>query len=80
MCTCGDDRIMHVSAKCSDLCYVSFPNGHENNGYVPNGVNIGGGDYINIKVCMNCGKIQGEWPLPVINRHDQECGEDYNDR
>lgn len=32
--------------------------------YVPYDLNIGGGDYIDIKVCLDCGQMQGEWPIP----------------
>lgn len=32
--------------------------------YVPGGLNIGGGDYYDIRVCLDCGQMQGEWPVP----------------
>ncbi len=67
MCTC--ERTMSVSGKCNDLCHIDLPEG-EVDGYVPRDLNIGGGDYISFTVCMDCGKIQGEWPLP------QEAGEE----
>jgi hypothetical protein len=35
---------------------------YPDNGYVPSGLGIGGGDYIDFKLCLSCGQIQGEWP------------------
>ena len=62
-CICGSTRIMSVSAKCNDLCSVSLDDeGKE--GYVPSGVNIGGGDYVQFDVCAQCGHMLGTWPLP----------------
>jgi hypothetical protein len=55
--------MMSVSAKCSDLCSVTL-DGSEHSGYVPNNINIGGGDYVDFDVCANCGQMIGTWPLP----------------
>lgn len=33
-------------------------------GYVPTDVGIGGGDYIRFEYCLECGQIQGEFPVP----------------
>jgi hypothetical protein len=62
-CICGSARILSVNAKCSDLCFVSI-NGHEKSDYVPDDLGIGGGDYIELELCLNCGKVQGKFPLP----------------
>ena len=32
--------------------------------YVPGGLNIGGGDHIEFSVCLDCGQMQGKWPVP----------------
>ena len=32
-------------------------------GYVPRGLNIGSGDYLEFKVCLDCGKHQGTFPV-----------------
>jgi hypothetical protein len=37
---------------------------NDHDGYVPNDLGIGGGDYIQFSYCMDCGKIQGSFPLP----------------
>ena len=66
MCNCA--RILKVSAKCSDLCYIEYQNlvnekSVEHDGYVPKGLGIGGGDYVEFSLCMDCGKIAGEFPV-----------------
>jgi hypothetical protein len=37
----------------------------EHDGYVPTDCGIGDkgfGDYVEIKVCLDCGQLQGKWP------------------
>lgn len=60
--TCKNNRIAEIDAKCSDLCCVTVGD-NDQQGYVPHDMNIGGGDYIRIKYCLNCGQIQGQFPL-----------------
>jgi hypothetical protein len=52
----------HINAKCKDLCFVDI-GGQEHDGYVPSDMGIGGGDYVEIDLCLNCGHVQGDWPL-----------------
>jgi len=59
---CQSERITSVSGKCSDLCSMEYK-GKEHNGYVPYDMGIGGGDYIEFQYCLNCGKIQGTFPI-----------------
>jgi hypothetical protein len=66
MCKCGSNRIVSVNAKCSDLCNVQLPSGEELDGYVPDNLNIGGGDYIGFEFCMDCGRIQDEFPIDDV--------------
>jgi len=35
------------------------------NDYVPGDFGIGGGDYIRFDYCLECGKIQGDFPLEI---------------
>jgi hypothetical protein len=55
---CGSDRILEVSAKCSDTCTLTFK-GVEHQGYVPIDSAVGGGDYIELDICLSCGVAQG---------------------
>lgn len=56
--------IIQVSAKCSDCCFVvaTDDSGNpfaEEQGYVPDGIGIGGGDYVEFSVDTTTGKIIG---------------------
>ena len=61
---CGSERVASVTGKTSDMCYF-YEGKNERHGYVPLGVNIdkGSDDYISFMYCLNCGKIQGEFPV-----------------
>ena len=60
---CQSDRVAQVMAKSSDLNCVRLK-GEEMDGYLPADMGIGSGDYIEFDWCLECGQIQGEWPLP----------------
>jgi hypothetical protein len=61
-CKCGSNRIICVGGKCSDLFSASFGNAVYD-GYVLDGIGIGGGDYMEFDYCLECGQIQGEFPV-----------------
>jgi len=64
-CKCGSERIMSISGKTSDMFSCSYGD-IEHQGYVPNGIVIGEdgyGDYIQFDFCLECGKIQGDFPI-----------------
>jgi len=62
---CGSERIADVGAKCSDCCFLRVGDGREHDGYVPGGLGIGGGDYVEFYWCLECGQIQGDaFPVP----------------
>jgi hypothetical protein len=63
-CKCKSERILSVSGKCSDIGSVSIGS-QKKEGYVPYDMGIGGGDYIEFNVCLDCGQMQGTWPLPI---------------
>lgn len=64
---CKSDRIAHVSGKTADLCFYEYKDG-ERSDYVPGGVGIDDqksyGDYIRFGYCLECGRIQGDFPIP----------------
>lgn len=60
--TCKSERIMNINAKCSDSCSAQIQNTSVV-GYAPRDLNIGGGDYIRFRFCLECGQIQGKWPV-----------------
>ena len=56
---CDCKRLVYVSAKCSDLCWVQWWDGKEQSGYVPSVLGIGNDeDYVDFNVCINCGQLQ----------------------
>ena len=59
---CTDSRILEIGGKCSDLCWACYQD-VEHEGYVPSGLNIGGGDYLEVEICLACGKVQGKFPI-----------------
>jgi hypothetical protein len=59
---CNSQRIAEVSGKCADCCGVTIGN-VEHEGYVPNDLGIGGGDYISFSWCLDCGQLQGKFPV-----------------
>jgi len=61
---CSSKRVFSVTAKCSDCCCVDGPGRQTTDGYVPDDIGIGGGDYVEMQWCLDCGQIQGTWPLP----------------
>ena len=65
-CKCGSDRMMRISGKCSD-CFNLHTDNVGYNGYVPYDMNIGGGDYLEMNICLDCGKVQGDFP--ISNEH-----------
>jgi hypothetical protein len=62
--TCESNRIATINGKCSDLCQFSYKD-IDHNGYVPKGIVVGDqyGDYIDFEFCLDCGKIQGKFPI-----------------
>tara|TARA_Y100000310_G_scaffold343378_1_gene450727 strand:- start:1976 stop:2200 length:225 start_codon:yes stop_codon:yes gene_type:complete len=65
--TCKSTRLAFVSGKCNDLC--DFVSGDFSRcDYVPTEAGIGGDDYITFIYCLDCGQIQGQWPLESITQ------------
>ncbi len=60
---CSSPRLARILAHCSDMCSVDLAGRHEY-GYVPRGLGIGGGDDVQLTYCLDCGQIQGKFPLP----------------
>lgn len=70
---CGSERILRAGCKCSDrfVCNIGML---DHDGYVPNDLGIGGGDYVEFDLCLDCGQLQGNFPLPQT-----EMEKDIND-
>jgi hypothetical protein len=48
------------------MCSVEYK-GMERHDYVPDFIGLGGGDYIELDYCLDCGQIQGDFPLEEID-------------
>ena len=62
---CKSDRIAFLNGKTSDMCQFQYKE-IDKDGYVPQGIIIGDegyGDYIMFNFCLECGKIQGKFPI-----------------
>lgn len=62
---CGSKRILSVNARCSDMFDMQFGDEHKN-GYVPKNLVFGEGgygDYVKFDLCLDCGKMQGDFPI-----------------
>ena len=70
-CECGSERLTYISAKCNDSFLANFDN-IRYAGYVNPAFGIGDGDYIEFTFCLDCGRIQGEFPI----RNPDDCGFD----
>ena len=69
---CKSERLLNVNAKCNDCCDVYYKD-ESLVGYVPRNLQIGGGDCIEFVLCMECGQVQGKFPIPeeeVLNAFD----------
>lgn len=60
---CGGNRIASIEGQSSDGNYGDIEGKKFCGEYVPSNIGIGGGDYIRFSWCLNCGQIQGEWPV-----------------
>ena len=60
---CRSPRLARVYGHCSDMCSVDLA-GRHTHGYVPRDLGIGGGDDLHFAYCLDCGQIQGTFPLP----------------
>lgn len=59
---CKSTKVASLYGKCSDLSNFSVQD-YEEDGYVKEDVGIGGGDDISFDYCLECGQIQGEFPV-----------------
>lgn len=66
---CKSRRVVKVSGKTNDMCFVMVLN-RSRDGYVPRDMNIGDGDYLRFHYCLECGQMQGKWPLATTELED----------
>lgn len=69
---CSSNRILSLSGKTSD-CFGAQYQGQKYDGYVLSDVGIGEdtSDYIEFSYCLECGQIQGKFPIDEKTLQDQ---------
>lgn len=76
---CESYRIINFMGKILDLVEIEMGSA-EYDGECPRDIGIGGGDYVNFNYCLECGKIQGTFPIEdpqfVVNAHEFDFDED----
>ena len=91
---CNSERVIEVYSHASDLHSVSIPHMdyEQDSGYMPYIDNIGGGDDLSFFICLECGQVQGNWPVndPEFDHddyyendkddEDYETNEEYENR
>ena len=61
---CKSERVASASGKVSDMFHWSSGD-YQHDGYVPEGLGVGGGDYFEVEYCLDCGQMQGKFPVTV---------------
>jgi hypothetical protein len=73
---CQSDRVLNFSGKCNDTFSMSLKDKYYE-GYIPSYIGIGGGDYLKMKLCLDCGTVVGNFPIEKIEiEQDQSEEED----
>lgn len=72
---CQSGRVADMGGKVSDMCFYSVGD-NQQNGYVPGDMGVGGGDYLEFKYCMDCGQLQGKFPLATAHIEKQISSEE----
>jgi hypothetical protein len=63
LCTeCRSQRLVSVLSHAADRHLVKMGN-VEHCDYLPKDMGIGGGDDNHFTLCLNCGQVQGAWPV-----------------
>lgn len=74
---CGSSRVISAGAKCADRFSAHIASvGAEYDGYVPTDVGLGGGDYMRAELCLDCGQVQGKFPLPASRMEEGVTGDE----
>ena len=74
-------KIVSVNGKTSDNCYVELKDVYgktiaSHDGYVPSFLPGGGGDYLELEIDINTGKILN-WKVPTADNLQEEVAEEW---
>jgi len=77
--SCEHIQKFHISAKCGGTCSFTFPDGARWDGYVPEVPGIGGGDYIDLDICLTCKQVVDFDPQDVFQVQEEDEDNSEND-
>jgi len=60
---CDSNRLAYINVKGGDTCIFKYK-GKEYEGSAPHDLGFEGGNYLEIDYCLECGRIQSEFPIP----------------
>jgi hypothetical protein len=70
---CQSERVIGVFAGCQDRCVLEIQGRNFGPDYIPRGsLPFGSGDEVDFKVCLECGQMQGKFPIETPVQL-QEC-------
>jgi hypothetical protein len=80
--SCSSERLLSVTAHASDSHHLEYKD-KEHLGGMLDGLGIGSGDYTYFVLCLECGKVQGEFPIPdekvsFLEEEDDDSPENHN--
>lgn len=71
---CASNRVANIYGHCSGNSDFELGDKKRDSTYLPQKIGVGGGDDIGFDYCLDCGQIQGMWPLPKTSF---ELGTEY---
>lgn len=79
---CTHERFIALSGKCSGMTQLRVPHLKidREGDYIPSTISgIGGGDYLNVNLCLDCGTAIGFKPMTDAEVREAVLGEDDED-
>lgn len=73
---CNSTRIMKIVATGDDRNCFALEGQEWEYGYLPYDIGLSGGSSVKMNYCLECGQIQGEFPLPLTNLEGADDGEE----
>lgn len=78
--SCNKERVLSIRVKHSDLGMFRL-NEVEHSGYAPFIEDVCGGDYTTLRLCLDCGQVQGAFPKEAPRELEpNNCSCDDDDR
>lgn len=75
---CKKRTVANIHGKVSDMFDMNMGE-FSYNGYVLEGLNIGGADYIEFDFCISCGQMQGKFPIDWKKIQSDNFSDDEDD-